>query len=82
LRGSGRAPGSKEFFKVTTNTQYPETKQLNCRSSKNDPAGGSINSEDSESLRMLQARRLTRCSAISLDMATIIAPLMYGETVQ
>jgi hypothetical protein len=78
LRGSGRAPGSKEFFKVTTNTQYPETKRLNCRSSKNDP----INSEDSEPLRMLQARRLTRCSAISLDMATIIAPLMYGETVQ
>lgn len=67
---------------MTTTTPHPQKTQLNFRTSKNDLAGASISSESSESLRVFQARRLARACAINLDMATIIAPLLHGETAQ
>ncbi len=44
-----------------------------------DLAGGSINPEYAKSLRELQAQHLTRRYAVALAMASIVAPLLYGE---
>lgn len=44
-----------------------------------DLAGASIFPEYASPLSDLQARRLTRRCAISMAMAAIVAPLVYGE---
>jgi hypothetical protein len=46
-----------------------------------DLAGASINPESNSSLRTLQAVHLSRRCAISAAMATIVAPLIFGEGV-
>jgi hypothetical protein len=42
-------------------------------------AAGKIDPEFNPSLRKLQAARLTRRCAITLAMASIVAPLLHGE---
>jgi len=53
-----------------------------CGAPKNDLANGSTASENTEPLRVFQARRLARSFAISLTTAAIIAPLLHGDIVQ
>jgi hypothetical protein len=52
-----------------------------CGAPKNDLAGCSIASENTESPRVFQARQLARSCGITFTMASIIAPLLHGETV-
>ncbi|MBR0797363.1 hypothetical protein JQ615_18405 [Bradyrhizobium jicamae] len=42
-------------------------------------AGSLIVSENTPSLRNIQARRLTRRHAVSFELAAAIAPIVYGE---
>jgi hypothetical protein len=51
----------------------------NCGAPKADLAGGSIASDNTKSLRFIQARSLMRRCAISFAMAAIVAPLLHGE---
>lgn len=44
-----------------------------------DLLGSGINSEDSRSVRSLQVASLTRRCAISAVMASVVAPLVFGE---
>ncbi|RZN35511.1 hypothetical protein CWO90_03180 [Bradyrhizobium sp. Leo121] len=53
-----------------------------CGAPNDDLAGCLIASESTKSLRLFQARGLARRCAISVAMAAILAPLLYGETVQ
>lgn len=50
-----------------------------CGAPVTDLAGASIDPESKSPLANLQARKLTRRCAISLAMAAIVAPLVYGE---
>lgn len=51
-----------------------------CGAPEVDLAGALINPESKSPLISMQARRLARRCAISLAMAAIVAPLIYGET--
>jgi len=45
-----------------------------------DLAGASIDRDNIKSLRVFQARQLMRRCAISFAMASVVAPLLHGET--
>jgi hypothetical protein len=50
-----------------------------CGAPEGDLAGASIYPESKSPLIDIQARRLTRRCAISLAMAAVVAPLVFGE---
>ncbi|MCA6102349.1 MULTISPECIES: hypothetical protein [Bradyrhizobium] len=50
-----------------------------CGAPKIHLAGASMISDSTPSLYDLQARRLTRRHAVSFEMASTIAPLVFGE---
>jgi hypothetical protein len=54
----------------------------NCGAPKNDLVSNLIASDNTKSLRFIQAHTLTRRCAISFAMAAIVAPFLHGEARQ